>query len=180
MSYKIWNKLDDVNGVNALYFINKYNIKTSDEVILILTKTGNVSSLLIKDKIIDNYDLDINLSVDEVAQKYLEILEQEKIDKEKDSLSLEEATNKISILEAEQEVQNNEIMTSMIANTELFEMVLGMMPATLNTKNINNTKGVSSMVEVYVTLILKGQKTIDQVPAIIREQVQAQLDLLTK
>ena len=40
--------------------------------------------------------------------------------------------------------------------------------------------GVNQTVEVYVTLILKGQKTIEQVPAIIREQVQTQLDLLTK
>lgn len=104
MSYAIWNKIDNINGMDALYFINKYNIKTSDEVILILTKTGNVSSLLIKDKIIDNYNLDINLSVEEVAQKYLEIIEQQKQDQEKERLSLEEQAEKISILEAENKV----------------------------------------------------------------------------
>ncbi len=87
---------------------------------------------------------------------------------------------KIATLQEEQEVQNNEIITSMLANTEMFEMILDMLPMTLDTKNISNTKVASNMIEVYTTLILKGQKTIEQVPVIIREQVQTQLDLKTK
>jgi hypothetical protein len=31
------------------------------------------------------------------------------------------------------------------------------------------------MVEVYVTLILKGKKTLEQVPVVIRTQVEAML-----
>ena len=33
-------------------------------------------------------------------------------------------------------------------------------------------KEVPAMAVVYATLIIKGKKTIDQVPALIREQVQ--------
>lgn len=92
--------------------------------------------------------------------------------------------NKISDLQVENELlkqsqgtQDSEIITNMLASVELFEMVLGTMPNTVNT---SESKGVNPMIEVYVTLILKGEKTIEQVPMIIRDKVQQQLDLLTK
>ena len=37
-------------------------------------------------------------------------------------------------------------------------------------------KGVEDMAVVYATLIIKGKKTLEQVPAILREQVK---DILT-
>ena len=87
--------------------------------------------------------------------------------------------NKISILEAEQEKQNEEILVNMLANTEMFEMILGMMPMTLSIED-KNTKnnGGSNMVEVYCTLIIKGVKTIEDVPLVIREQVIERLKQL--
>lgn len=97
-----------------------------------------------------------------------------------------EQGNKISILEAEnenlkleQEQQNEEILVNMLANTEMFEMILGMMPTTLSIeeKNTKNSGG-SNMVEVYVTLIIKGVKTIEDVPLVIREQVIERLKQL--
>lgn len=180
MKYKIWDKTESINNISAEKYIEKNKISENEEVFLLYKHdTNKVDEVVLKSNIIRVYNLEPNLSCEEVAQKYIDIIQNHNLNNNF-GLLLEQQGEKISILEAEQEVQNNEIMTSMIANTELFEMVLGMMPATLNTKNINNTKGVSSMVEVYVTLILKGQKTIDQVPAIIRDQVQAQLDLLTK
>ena len=81
-------------------------------------------------------------------------------------------------IDEEQKTQNDEITTSMIANTEIFEMVLDIMLNGISRENEIN--GGNAMVEVYVTLILKGQKVIDQVPLLIREQVQEQLDLLSK
>ena len=90
-----------------------------------------------------------------------------------------ETTNeRATRIDEEQKAQNDEIMTSMIANTEIFEMVLDIMLNGISRENEIN--GGNAMVEVYVTLILKGQKVIDQVPLLIREQVQEQLDLLTK
>ena len=94
--------------------------------------------------------------------------------------------NKISILEAEneklkveQEQQNEEILVNMLANTEMFEMILGMMPMTLSIED-KNTKnnGGSNMVEVYCTLIIKNVKTIEDVPLVIREQVIERLKQL--
>ena len=71
----------------------------------------------------------------------------------------------------EQEQQNEEILTNMMASAEIFEMMLSMMTATLSeNKNVKNIGG-SSMVEVYATLIIKGVKTIEDVPAIIKDQV---------
>lgn len=89
--------------------------------------------------------------------------------------------DKISILEgedeklkAEQTQQNDEILVNMLANTEMFEMILEMMPVSYSIEKTKNTGG-SSMVEVYVTLILKGIKTIDDVPMVIRAQVEERL-----
>ena len=101
-------------------------------------------------------------------------------------LKIDESRKKISILEGEneklkleQEQQNEEILVNMLANTEMFEIILGMMPMTLSIdeKNTKNSGG-SSMIEVYVTLIIKGVKTIEDVPLVIREQVVERLKQL--
>ena len=95
-------------------------------------------------------------------------------------------SNKISILEGEneklkleQEQQNEEILVNMLANTEMFEMILSMMPTALSIdgKNTKNSGG-SSMIEVYCTLIIKNVKTIEDVPLVIREQVIERLKQL--
>lgn len=95
-----------------------------------------------------------------------------------------EQGEKISILEAEneklkveQEQQNEEILVNMLANTEMFEMILGMIPMTLSEDKAKNNGG-SSMIEVYCTLIIKNVKTIDDVPLVIREQVIERLKQL--
>ena len=101
-------------------------------------------------------------------------------------LKVDESQKKISILEAEneklkveQEQQNEEILVNMLANTEMFEMILGMMPMTLSIED-KNTKnnGGDSMIEVYCTLIIKGVKTIEDVPLVIRERVIERLKQL--
>lgn len=78
-------------------------------------------------------------------------------------------------LKEEQESQNQEIVTSMLANTEMFEMMLGMMPQTFSNRT---NGGNENMVEVYVTLIIKGVKKIEDVPTIIRPQVIERLKQL--
>ena len=93
--------------------------------------------------------------------------------------------NKISILEGEnerlkleQEQQNNEILVNMLANTEMFEMILGMIPMTLSEDKNTKNNGGNSMIEVYCTLIIKGVKTIEDVPLVLREQVIERLKQL--
>lgn len=118
----------------------------------------------------------VNLETKELIFSYEE-LPQEPVE----PTEIEIMQNKISILEAEnktlkieQEQQNNEILVNMLANTEMFEMILGMMPAETNTKN----NGGNSMIEVYCTLIIKGVKTIEDVPLVLREQVIERLKQL--
>lgn len=92
---------------------------------------------------------------------------------------------KISVLEAEneklkveQEQQDEEILVNMLANTEMFEMILGEQPMTLSIeKNIKNTGGSMGICDVYVSLVKKGVKTIDDVPIQILEQVKNKLKL---
>ena len=94
-------------------------------------------------------------------------------------IKTDESRAKISVLEDEQVQQNNEILVNMLANTEMFEMILGMMPVDINL----NSKGVNPMVEVYATLIIKGVKSIENVPLVLREQVierLKQLEVLVK
>lgn len=70
------------------------------------------------------------------------------------------------------EFQENETMVTMMAMTEVFEIVLMQSPMALNSKN---RKVDTAMVEVYVTLILKGKKRLEQVPTVIRPQVESML-----
>jgi hypothetical protein len=89
-------------------------------------------------------------------------------------IKIDESRTKIFKLEDEQVQQNNEILVNMLANTEMFEMILGMMPVEINL----NSKGVNPMVEVYATLIIKGIKSIYDVPLVLREQVIERLKQL--
>lgn len=92
--------------------------------------------------------------------------------------------NKISILEGEneklnleQEQQNEEILVNMLANTEMFEMLLGMIPMTLSKDKTKNNEGNRGIYDIYASLIEKGVKTINDVPVQIVEQVKHKLEL---
>ena len=89
-------------------------------------------------------------------------------------IKIDNSVKSISVLKDEQIMQNEEILVNMLANTEMFEMILGMMPTEINL----NSKGVNPMVEVYATLIIKGVKSIDDVPLVLREQVIERLKQL--
>ena len=81
-------------------------------------------------------------------------------------------------LKIEQEQQNEEILVNMLANTEMFEMLLSMMPMILSEDKNTKNNGGNSMIEVYCTLIIKNVKTIEDVPLVIREQVIERLKQL--
>ena len=94
--------------------------------------------------------------------------------------------NKVSALEKEnkdfkeeQEKQNEDIVTTLLANAEVFEIVVGMMPVEISTKE-KNTKNVggNSMVELYVALYIKGYKKKKDIPLIIIDQVAERLEQL--
>lgn len=110
MKYKIWDKKEKINGIEASYFINKFNIKEDDEVIQILDKLGNTDKIVFKNNAIVSYDLDANLSCDEVAQKYLDIKQQEEQKQQEEVLNLQKQQQEIEALKK----QNAELMYMMM------------------------------------------------------------------
>lgn len=81
-------------------------------------------------------------------------------------------------LKATNEVQDELINTTMLATDEMFMMLEPLLAEVVNL-NILNERSVSKMVDMYVAMVQRGIKTIDQVPARYREQVKevlAQLD----
>ena len=102
------------------------------------------------------------------SSNYTEVVEQDY------RIKVDESKAKIFDLEEGQIQQDSEILINMMANIEMFEMILGMMPSQINL----NSKGGNPMVEVYVTLILKGVKNVEDAPLIIREQVIERLKQL--
>lgn len=83
IKYKIWNKSDKINGVDAQHFIDNLHIREDDEVFLIMTGIGDdVKSVEISRIIKGVYNLDLELSVEEVTKCYIDkIIEQEDLSK---------------------------------------------------------------------------------------------------
>ncbi|MCC0722363.1 CD1375 family protein [Clostridioides sp. ZZV14-6104] len=82
-------------------------------------------------------------------------------------------------LNTSQKTQDNDITDLMLATAEICEMVLGSQQAsTMSLKNIKLNEGGSSMAAIYVGLIERGLKTIDQVPVKYREEVRKMCEAL--
>ena len=100
MSYKIWDKKEKINNVDAEYVIETLKISETDGVFLIVDSQDNIQAVEI-DRIIKSvYNLDANLSVEEVAKEYIRIKEEEKVQASRQSLNMEEQSTKISNLES--------------------------------------------------------------------------------
>ena len=85
---------------------------------------------------------------------------------------------KIEKLEEENKTQDILIDTTMLATDEIFTMIepiLDIVP-----QNISLEKGVSKMVDMYVCMIQRGLKTIEQIPIRYREEVRRILEELEK
>ena len=77
----------------------------------------------------------------------------------------------------ETRLQENEenIVFAMMACTELYEMLLSVAEVNEYGKD-GVVKMASAMVKVYVNLIKRGLKTLDEVPEKIRAEVEAELE----
>ena len=80
-------------------------------------------------------------------------------------------------VELEQRITENEenIVFAMMACTELYEMILG----DVNVYNYGKdvvVKMASAMVKIYVNLVKRGLKTLDEVPERLRAEVEAELE----
>lgn len=79
-------------------------------------------------------------------------------------------------VELEQRITENEenIVFAMMACTELYEMLVGVAAYSEDGED-GVVKMTSAMVKIYVNLIKRGLKTLDEVPEVIREEVEAAL-----
>ena len=119
MNYKIWNKKDKINGVNADYFIKDLSIRDTDGVFLVLDNLEEVQAIEI-DRIIKGvYNLDANLTTEEVAQEYIRIKEEEKLQVSRQAINMEEQSMKISNLETSilQMIQELKDLKEMVAKS---------------------------------------------------------------
>lgn len=77
----------------------------------------------------------------------------------------------------ETRLQENEenIVFAMMACTELYEMLISVAEVNEYGKD-GVVKMASAMVKVYVNLIKRGLKTLDEVPVKLRAEVEAELE----
>ena len=79
------------------------------------------------------------------------------------------------VMKAKIDKNEEDLIVAMMACTELYEMLLG------DTNVYNYGKDVvvkmaSAMVKVYVNLVKRGLKTLDEVPERLRTEVEAELN----
>lgn len=99
-----------------------------------------------------------------IANKYYEL-----------KMKAEELAANNSELEKRAEENEENLVFAMMACTELYEMLLG----DVNVYNYGKdmvVKMASAMVKVYVNLVKRGLKTLDEVPERLRAEVEAELE----
>lgn len=76
MKYKLWNRVDNINGVTASHFLDKLPFKNyNGDIILIYAESGKVSNVECKDILAKHYNIDKTLPLDSFMSKYFEALE---------------------------------------------------------------------------------------------------------
>ena len=74
MTYKVWNRVDAINGVNAEHFLNREPFKScKHDIILIFNDNNKVSQVECKDILAQIYKIDKNLHIETFMAKYFEI-----------------------------------------------------------------------------------------------------------
>ena len=119
MNYKIWDREEKINNVDAEYIINSLNVRETDGVFLIIDHLDEVQAIEI-DRIIKGvYNLNANLTVEEVAQEYIKIKEEEKLQVSRQAINMEEQSMKISNLETSilQMIQELKDLKEMVAKS---------------------------------------------------------------
>ena len=73
MGYKLWNKVDNINGVAASHFLNQEPFKNyNGDIILIYGASGKVTNVECKDILANIYNIDKTLPLDAFMSKYFE------------------------------------------------------------------------------------------------------------
>ena len=106
---KIWDKIESINGVDAKNVIKSHRIKETDDIFLVLNNYDRILELNFVDVIRTNFNLSSDFSAEQVAEEYLKIKEEEKVQEEKEQTTLEEQEARISALEKENKQLREEL-----------------------------------------------------------------------
>ena len=98
MEYKIWDKKESINNVSAAEVLSSMpELKNADVILLI--QNNRVTNIEDKDVLISNLNLDSDLNAQEVAEKYIQHLEELKKQEIKEKLSYSELLEQYTNLE---------------------------------------------------------------------------------
>ena len=92
----------------------------------------------------------------------------------------EEIKQSIEEIKSVNSIQDEIIDMTMLALDEMFEMFEPMLSLSIKSMSLNNKEVNNPMVELYVVMIQRGLKTIDQVPERYKADVQALLNEIEK
>lgn len=87
----------------------------------------------------------------------------------------EKLITKITEIDKENLIQNELIDISLLATDEMYMIIEPLLGAM-----IINERGVSRMVDMYIAMIMRGLKTIEEIPLRYREEVRLILEQLEK
>ena len=75
MNYKLWNRIDTINGIEASYFLEQKPFKDYEgDIILIYGEDYKISQVECKDILASVYGIDKTLSLDKFMTQYFEKL----------------------------------------------------------------------------------------------------------
>jgi hypothetical protein len=78
MQYKLWNRKDKINGVEASHFLNQPTFKNyTGDIILIYADNGRVTQIESKEVLAKVYGINVNLSLNAFMAQYFAILEEQ-------------------------------------------------------------------------------------------------------
>ena len=117
----------------------------------------------------------------DVQEKDLELwFEVHKDDLETPISQNEEVKQSIEEIKSVNSIQDEIIDMTMLALDEVFELFEPMLSLSISSMSLNNKEVNNPMVELYVVMIQRGLKTIDQVPERYKADVQALLNEIEK
>ena len=87
----------------------------------------------------------------------------------------EKLINKVAEIDQENLIQNELIDISLLATDEMFMMLEPLLEAVQIDE-----RGMSKMIDMYVAMIMRGLKTVDEVPLRYREDVRRILEELER
>ena len=77
MKYKVWNRVETINGIAPSHFLNQQPFKDyNGDIILIYADNGRVSNVECKDILANIYGIDKTLPLDEFMAVYFAKLEE--------------------------------------------------------------------------------------------------------